>query len=102
VRLRKKGRSQFQNLIGSAQLFGLALVGGHSIAGPFENPVQGSADLVSNRFNGRLTGFGICAVLEDHAHSTLTQLGGKFTIVHVGSFFSRVGASTKPGPNQAI
>jgi hypothetical protein len=39
----------------------------------------------------------IGAVLEHHAHGTLTQLGGKFAGLHSGSIFSRVGASTKPG-----
>jgi uncharacterized Zn-binding protein involved in type VI secretion len=42
----------------------------------------------------------ICAVLENHAHGTLTQLGSKFAGLHNGSIFSRVGASTKPGPIQ--
>ena len=39
----------------------------------------------------------IRAVLANHAHGTLTQLGGKFTGLHSGSIFSRVGASTKSG-----
>lgn len=71
-----------------------------SLLDPFKQGLGNVAYLLRDRHDGRPAGGMVPFVVQDHPHRAGTDFRCKFVrcLAHIGSTFSEVGASGKPGP----